>query len=47
MTEFTAKVLNSSNGKKVLKIEFDMEDLHELRKLIDSKIKIRVMGYGG
>ena len=47
MTDFEGKVLNSSNGKKVLKIEFAQEDMADLLELIDPKIKIKVMGYGG
>ena len=47
MADFEGKVLNSSNGKKVLKIEFNIGDMVDLLELIDPKIKIKVMGYGG
>lgn len=46
MSTFKARILNSSTiGHKVLSIDFKKEELGELLKLLDKKIKVKVCGY--
>ena len=46
MSDFEAIILNGTGGGKVLKIYFKKEELGDLLKLLDKKIKIKQPGYG-